>query len=363
MELYEQLLIDPPRLESLGGIVKPLLRWYQKNARKLPWRENVSPYRTWISEIMLQQTRVEAVRGYFERFTAALPTIESLADADAERLLKLWEGLGYYSRARNLQKAAQKIMAEHGGALPASYAQLLELPGIGEYTAGAIASIAFGVARPAVDGNVLRVLSRVLGSFADIAQPQVKTAYRMAVQEILPEDSPGDFNQSLMELGAVVCLPNAPPLCARCPLQAFCAAFEGGFSSGLPVKAPKKERRVEQRTIVIMQANKKILLFQRETGLLSGMFEPLNIAGFLTEAEITAHIRMLGGRPEKLIPLGEAKHVFTHIRWDMRGFLAQTPAFNAENGYWADGNELLTRYPVPGAFRAFLSANGLTSPR
>lgn len=360
MEQFEILGADPAALAAFGQIAQPLLDWYQRAARDLPWRRDVSPYRTWVSEIMLQQTRVEAVRAYFERFTKALPTVASLAKIPEPELMKLWEGLGYYSRARNLQKAAKIIVEEYCGALPASYASLLGLPGFGEYTAGAVASIAFGIPKPAVDGNVLRVASRLLASFADTSSPAVKAAYRNLIESILPESAPGAFNQSLMELGALVCLPNTSPRCEACPVRALCAARENGCWAGLPVKAAKKERRVEQRTIAIIAADEKTLLFRREKGLLHGMFEPLNLEGHLSKPEIEAQITALGGKPEKILPLGTASHIFTHIHWQMKGFYIKTSAFKADGGHWADKTALAEKYAVPSAFRAFFErAEGL----
>ena len=216
--------------QALGKIAEPLLKWYSKNARILP-------YRVWVSEIMLQQTRVEAVKPYYERFLSALPSIAALAEAPEEQLLKLWEGLGYYSRVRNLQKAAQKVMQEYGGALPASYEQLKSLPGIGEYTAGAIASIAFGIAVPVVDGNVLRVVSRITGRFEQVDTAACKKRIWKELAQIMPEDAPGDFNQALMELGATVCLPNGAPLCGNC--QNCLAAPAGERAAGGHVAIPQ----------------------------------------------------------------------------------------------------------------------------
>ena len=223
----------------LEQIVKPLLSWYDGHARVLPWREDKSPYRVWVSEIMLQQTRVEAVKPFFERFLKALPNVRSLAECSEDELLKLWEGLGYYNRVRNMQKAARVIVEKYAGAFPADYAKLLALPGIGRYTAGAIGSIAFGIQKPAVDGNVLRVLSRVKASYEDVLKQSVKTALEQEVQKIIPKDRAGDFNQALIEIGAVVCVPNGRAKCEECPLAFCCRAKEKGIVEELP----KKKRR------------------------------------------------------------------------------------------------------------------------
>lgn len=248
-------------------MVEPLLFWFSQSHRDLPWRREPSPYHVWVSEVMLQQTRVEAVRPYYERFLAALPTVQALAGCPQEQLLKLWEGLGYYSRARNLQRAAQEIVRSYNGQLPASYDLLKKLPGIGDYTAGAIASIAFDLPVPAVDGNVLRVLTRVLACPDDIALPATKETFRQLLLPVEPTPGAGAFNQALMELGAVVCLPNSPPQCLVCPLQGLCLAHQQGCETDFPVKTPKKARRIEQRTLLLFSCTfpegKRILLHRR----------------------------------------------------------------------------------------------------
>ena len=253
--------------ERLEQMVEPLLFWFSQSHRDLPWRREPSPYHVWVSEVMLQQTRVEAVRPYYERFLAALPTVQALAGCPQEQLLKLWEGLGYYSRARNLQRAAQEIVRCYNGQLPASYDLLKKLPGIGDYTAGAIASIAFDLPVPAVDGNVLRVLTRVLACPDDIALPATKEAFRQLLLPVEPTPGAGAFNQALMELGAVVCLPNSPPQCLVCPLQGLCLAHQQGCETDFPVKSPKKARRIEQRTLLLFSCTfpegKRILLHRR----------------------------------------------------------------------------------------------------
>ena len=228
--------------QILEKIPALLLRWYDGCARVLPWREDPAPYRVWVSEIMLQQTRVEAVKPYYERFLERLPTVKAVAEAPEEQLLKLWEGLGYYNRVRNLQKGAQQVMERFGGEVPADFKALRSLPGVGDYTAGAIASIAFGIPVPAVDGNVLRVLSRLLARREDILDAKVKKRVETEITGIIPKGRAGDFNQSLMELGAMVCLPNGAPKCGNCPLEAICLAHRAGIQGELPVKAPKKPR-------------------------------------------------------------------------------------------------------------------------
>lgn len=358
LPLHETLLCTPARLDVLPALTAPLVDWYRRSARDLPWRRGITPYRTWISEVMLQQTRVEAVKGYFARFLEALPTVEALAAIPEDALLKLWEGLGYYSRARNLQRAARLIVERHGGMLPASCAALRELPGFGEYTAGAVASIAFGIPVPAVDGNVYRVLSRILLSYADTSRPAVKAAFREAAALLLTDNSrsPGDLNQALMELGATVCLPNGPPLCERCPVAPHCAARREGCAADLPVKAAKKPRRIEERTIVLALSPDGVLLFRRpDTGLLAGMYEPLNLEGRLDAPAAGAALEALGARACKTLPLAAAKHIFSHVEWRMRGYLVYCAPFSAGNGVWADASALAGAYAVPSAFRVFFA--------
>ena len=296
-------------------IVPYLLHWYERNARILRWREEPKPYYVWVSEIMLQQTRVEAVKGYFDRFLESLPTIKSLAEAEEEKLLKLWEGLGYYNRVRNMQKAAKIVMEQYGGELPADYEALKSLPGIGSYTAGAIASIVYGLPEPSVDGNVLRVLKRVAASFDDITKEKIKKELEEDVRRIMPKDRPGDFNQSLMELGATVCIPNGKPLCDQCPLMHLCKAFHQGVELQIPVKPPKKERRLEERTVFVIKKECKnpveIVLHKRpDSGLLSGMWEFPNVEPHLSAKQVQ---QMFPEAEIKRLPDG--KHIFSHVEW------------------------------------------------
>jgi len=327
----------------------PLLRWYQENARVLPWRVDHSPYRVWVSEIMLQQTRVAAVIGYFERFMKALPDVEALAKVPEDELLKLWQGLGYYNRARNLQKAAHRIMAEYDGKIPADYDKILALPGIGDYTAGAVASIAFGIPVPAVDGNVLRVLSRILGDPRDIARQETKTAVRELLLGVIPRTAPGEFNQALMELGATVCLPNGAPLCDRCPVRESCVACREERTGELPVKTPLKGRKIERRTVYLIFYNGKVALRKRPAkGLLAGLWEyPNERSGeddWLKRWEIS---------PLAQCPAGKGKHVFTHIEWHMQAFVVEAAGDELPPGWiWADKWELDQVYALPNAFQS-----------
>lgn len=355
MNLAEQLLCDPQTLCALPNTVQPLLAWYEAHARILPWRQYPTPYRIWVSEIMLQQTRVEAVKGYYARFLAALPAVADLAAVEEEVLLKLWEGLGYYSRARNMCRAARQIMAEHGGTLPASYKQLRTLPGIGEYTAGAIASIAFGIPVPATDGNVHRVLSRLLNSEADIAKPAVKAALRETEGQLIPCDAPGDFNQAMMELGATVCVPKASPHCSICPLQGYCLAYQRGTVAALPVRTKKKPRKIEYKTVVFLPSEKGIALFQRPNqGLLAGMWEPLVLEGHLTQQEVMQSITAMGAAAIETTALKETKHIFTHVEWRMQGFAVKVDTFAVQDGIWANQADVLKKYAIPSAYRTLL---------
>ena len=339
----------------LARVPEPLLDWYRQNARVLPWRSQPTPYRVWVSEIMLQQTRVEAAKPYFLRFVEALPDARALADCPEEQLMKLWEGLGYYSRARNLQKAALVVAERYGGELPASFEALRELPGIGDYTAGAIASIAFGLPCPAVDGNVLRVLSRVTGSRRDIADPKVKKEMGEAIRAILPP-CPGDFNQALMELGATVCLPNGDPLCGECPLGGFCRARALGIQGELPVKAPKKPRAVQALTVFLLRspAGKTAIRRRPAGGLLGGMWELPNLPGSLSRDEARDWLERRGAKVLSLEPLPPAKHIFTHVEWRMTVWEARLDREPSPGAglVWVTREELDHGYALPSAFRA-----------
>lgn len=301
--------------------VKYLLDWFELNARSLPWRENPTPYHVWISEIMLQQTRVEAVKGYFHRFTKSLPEIKDLAAVEEEKLLKLWEGLGYYNRARNLKKTAQIIMEKYSGTFPADYNTLLTLPGIGSYTAGAISSIAFGLPEPAVDGNVLRVMKRVAGSFDDITKNCVKKELEKDIRAIIPKKEPGNYNQALMDLGATICLPNGKPLCEKCPIMQICSAYRNETWDKIPVKPAKKPRRIEEKTIFILEEEKKFLLHKRPKGLLSGMWEFPSLIGLYEIERVEKFLQSCGFELlEPIKEVGKAKHIFSHIEWHMTGY-------------------------------------------
>lgn len=297
-----------------------LLDWYAANARDLPWRRTTEAYPVWISEVMLQQTRVEAVRGYWTRFLAALPTVRDLSEAEDDRLMKLWEGLGYYSRARNLKRAARQVVERFGGAFPADYAALLSLPGVGEYTAGAVASICFGVPVPAVDGNVLRVMARLADDDADVLDPAVRRAVRARLLACIPPERPGAFNQALMELGATVCTPAGAPRCADCPLHEDCRARAAGREQLLPVRGARRARRVEERTVFVLRGPSGAPAGYRRPaeGLLASLWQLPDAPGLLDAAQAAARLDAWGAEPLGEWRFYERRHLFTHVEWRMR---------------------------------------------
>lgn len=333
-------------MKNLDRLPIPLLEWFRDNARKLPWRSDPTPYHIWLSEIMLQQTRVAAVLDYYRRFLAEAPTVEALAALPEERLMKLWQGLGYYNRARNLQKAARVIVTEHGGTFPSDYASVRALPGVGDYTAGAVCSIAFSLPVPAVDGNVLRVTARISGDDGDISSPAMKKKVAAALTDIIPLHAPGTFNQALMELGATVCLPNGAPLCDHCPVRDLCTALAEDRVAELPVKAAKKERRVEEHTVWLVLRGGKIALRRRPSaGLLAGLWEFPNTPA---QAPLPPDWPFASAASEFL---GQAKHIFTHIEWHMTIRSVTVTDNTLPAGWvWANREELAHRYAIPGAF-------------
>ncbi len=354
-----------------------LLQWYDQNRRILPWREDPTPYHVWLSEIMLQQTRVEAVKEYYTRFLDKLPTIAALAAAPEDVYLKLWEGLGYYSRVRNLHKAAGVIMDQYGGVMPDHASELKKLPGIGEYTSAAIASIAFGESVPAIDGNLLRVFARMTGYSDNIKAPEAKKIATGYYAEKIPQRSftikdnegtvnrPGNYNQALMDLGAVICLPNGAPLCDRCPWNEDCLAHQTGRESDLPVIPAKKARRIENRTVlrIVMPDQDAVLLHKRPAkGLLAGMYEFPNVEGHLAPSEVQSWLQAHGITDvQQILPLPTAKHIFTHIEWHMTGYeiSCKLPADafpGAPEGdalFAASIRELHDTFSVPSAFAAY----------
>ena len=342
---------------QLEQIVKPLLAWFEKNARTLPWRSISTPYRVWVSEIMLQQTRVEAVKPYFERFMHALPDVKSLAECEEERLLKLWEGLGYYNRVRNMQIAAQTVMEQYDGKLPADYEKLLELKGIGHYTAGAIASIAYGIPVPAVDGNVLRILMRVSADNSDIMKQSVKTRVEQALQQVIPQDCAGSFNQALMELGAIVCVPNGEPKCEICPAAEICRARKEGIAMELPVKTKAKGRKIEKRTVLVFHDSDTLAIQKRpDKGLLAGLYELPNLEGWLSQQEVIEYSKSIGLSPIRIKKLPAAKHIFSHVEWQMKGYEIQVDELEkncSKEMIFAKEEVLKEKYSIPSAFEAY----------
>ncbi len=329
-----------------------LLPWYLENRRELPWRKDREPYHVWLSEIMLQQTRVEAVKGYYSRFLAALPSIEALANCDDDALHKLWEGLGYYSRVRNLKKAAQVVIQQHDGIFPKTHAEVLALPGIGDYTAGAICSICFCLPTPAVDGNVLRVYARLMDDPSPIDLPATKKAVAQALAEIYPKEA-GDFTQALMELGATVCGPNKTPDCGNCPCREICLGYQHGTAESLPVKAPKKEKRQEDRTVFLLCCDERYALEKRPNkGLLAGLWQFPNVTGHLSTEQSLAAVEAMGLRPKEILREVSKKHIFTHIQWNMKGIYLEV-SDTSGNFQWFTAEEINTQAALPTAFRQF----------
>lgn len=368
---------------DLEQLVEPLLAWFAEHARVLPWRENPAPYRVWVSEIMLQQTRVEAVKPYFERFTRKLPDVQALAECPEDELLKLWEGLGYYNRVRNMQKAAVQVVEEYDGTLPADYERLLKLKGIGHYTAGAIASIAYGIYVPAVDGNVLRVITRAAADDTDIMKQSFRNEVEAALlammrgltipkalKKKLPgQNVPGALNQALMELGATVCVPNGAPLCGECPWKDVCLAKKEGRIGELPVKSKAKARKIEQRTVLIIRDGEKVAIRKRpDKGLLAGLYELPNVEGELDSEKVLALVKHMQFVPIRIQKLEEAKHIFSHIEWHMSGYAIlveeaglrenageeeQIWTAEAEKLIFVDAWDARERYAIPSAFAAY----------
>lgn len=357
--VYEKILLRikqilQRRQEILARLPDNLLPWYAQYARILPWRQTRDPYYVWLSEIMLQQTRVEAVKGYYQRFLEQLPDIASLAEASEELLLKLWEGLGYYSRVRNMQKAAKIIMTEYHGVFPSEYQAIRALPGIGDYTAGAIASICFGLSTPAVDGNVLRVCSRITENFADVLENRTKKELQERLAAIYPAGAQAHlFNQSLMELGATICVPNGTPKCMLCPMQQWCLAYANDTRAQLPRKKLRKKRRVEEKTIFILRCKEYMALEKRPSdGLLAALWQFPNVEGCLDTQQALNQATSWGVNPCNVEEVRTGKHIFTHVEWHMTCYIIQCRSENALF-VWADKENLQRTIALPTAFRQF----------
>ena len=338
--------------ELFSELPAVLLPWYEKNKRELPWRRDQEPYHVWLSEIMLQQTRVEAVKGYYTRFLEKLPTIADLAEADDELIHKLWEGLGYYSRVRNLKKAAQVIMERHDGIFPGEYEAVLALPGIGEYTAGAICSIAFNLPTPAVDGNVLRVISRLTADDTPIDNPVFKRKVRDNLAAVYPKEA-GAFTQALMELGATLCGPNWMPRCEECPCHKFCRGALTGTAEQFPVKSAKKPRKVEEKTVFILSCDGSFALEKRpDKGLLAGLWQFPNCPGKLSMESALQEVERMGLKPREVFRQVERRHIFTHIQWEMNGIYLEVAAPEGDY-HWFTAEQVRQETALPTAFRQF----------
>lgn len=336
--------------------MQKLIEWYNINKRDLPWRENKDPYRIWVSEIMLQQTRVDTVVDYFNRFTARLPNIACLAECPEDELLKLWEGLGYYNRVRNMQIAARDVLDRFGGQFPYKQEDIESLKGIGSYTSGAIASIAYNAAVPAVDGNVLRIYMRVTGQEDDIAKAKTKKMVEQDIQAWIPQENAGDFTQALMDLGATICVPKGEVKCMKCPLSSACVALKDGRIDELPVKVKTLHRKIEARTVFLYERDHKVLIEKRPTtGLLASMYEFPNVKGHLEMNQARQEIRQRGISAIKITPIGSTKHIFSHLEWRMEGYLVKVdelelPSKAFKEGQFVSVEELDKIYSVPTAF-------------
>ena len=347
----------------LYEITDPIVAWYETNKRDLPWRKNPDAYRVWVSEIMLQQTRVEAVKPYYEKFLKELPNVKALAEAEEDTLLKLWEGLGYYNRVRNMQKAACQIMMDYQGVFPGTYEEILSLKGIGNYTAGAICAFAYGIPKPAVDGNVLRVISRLTGSREDIMKQSVRKQIEENLEQVIPKGKASEFNQGLIELGAVVCVPNGEPKCEICPVTHLCEARKQNIISELPVKSKAKARRVEKRTILIFKDGHQIAIRKRPVkGLLAGLYEFPNEQGYMSEKEVIQYCKKIGLMPVRVKKLEEAKHIFSHIEWQMIGYevlVDELEKTNKREFLFITPEEIEKEYPIPSAFEVYTKYVGI----
>ena len=336
----------------LHRLPEALLPWYRQNRRELPWRQDKEPYHVWLSEIMLQETRVEAVKGYYARFLETVPDISALANCDDEVLHKLWEGLGYYSRVRNLKKAAQVILAQHNGVFPRDHASVRALPGIGDYTAGAICSICFDLPAPAVDGNVLRVISRLTDDATPIDSAAYKKQVQLALSKIYPAQA-GDFTQALMELGATVCGPNRKPDCAHCPCGSFCLGYARGTAEALPVKNPKKARRQEDKTVFLLRCGDGYALQKRpETGLLAKLWQLPEVPGTLEADALAVRLAEMGLKLKEIYRQTDKTHIFTHIQWNMRGFFVEV-AEQTGSFAWLTAEQICQEVALPTAYKQF----------
>lgn len=357
---------EVPVIETVSllyDMAEPVADWYEAHKRDLPWRRKPEPYGVWVSEIMLQQTRVEAVKRYYERFMEELPSVASLAKAEEDTLLKLWEGLGYYNRVRNMQTAARTIMEDHGGSFPSSYEEIRKLKGIGTYTAGAISAFAYGIAKPAVDGNVLRVITRYLAMEEDIGNPGVKKKIEQLLEDVIPKGRASAFGQGLIEIGALVCLPVGTPKCADCPLQEQCLGRKRDLLDRLPLKKKEKKRRVEEKTVFLFREEDRVAIQKREgKGLLAGLYEFPNALGHLTQEEALEYCKARGLMPVRIRRLPEARHIFSHVEWEMIGYevlVDDLEKTNTEGFLFVNRKHIAKEYAIPSAFDAYTRYAGI----
>lgn len=348
-------------LKEIESFQKKLVDWFHADKREMPWRTDASPYRVWVSEIMLQQTRVDTVIPYFNRFIENLPTVEDLAEVEEGELMKLWEGLGYYSRVRNMQETAREIVKDHGGMFPRKASELQKFKGIGAYTAGAVASIAFDDRAAAVDGNVFRVMARLTANHGDLRDMKIQKELTREVERVLPEKSVGDFNQALIELGALVCISKGSPKCPVCPVISYCEANRLGIQDILPYKSKAKEKTVEEKTVLLIQCGERFAIRQRpKERLLGGLFELPNVPGFLSPEEAGSVLTGWGLGILEITMLKPSKVLFTHIQWNLRGLHVLV---EKEGGdlVWATREEALKAYAFASAFNFYLS--GMEGPQ
>lgn len=357
---------EVPVVESVSllyDMADPVADWYEQNKRDLPWRREPDPYGVWVSEIMLQQTRVEAVKRYYRRFMEELPSVAALAKAKEDTLLKLWEGLGYYNRVRNMQTAARTIMEDHGGVFPSSYEEIRQLKGIGAYTAGAISAFAYGIEKPAVDGNVLRVITRYLALEEDIGNPGVKKKIEQLLEDVVPKGRASEFGQGLIEIGALVCLPVGAPKCGKCPLQEGCLGKKRDLLSHLPLKRKEKKRRIEEKTVFLFREEGRVAIQKRRRkGLLAGLYEFPNVSGHLTLEEALEYCKSMGLMPVRLCELPTARHIFSHVEWEMTGYevlVDDLEKTNTKGFLFVDRKQIAKEYAIPSAFDVYTKYAGI----
>ncbi|MED3623750.1 A/G-specific adenine glycosylase [Neobacillus thermocopriae] len=354
------MLIERKNINKINitSFQNDLITWFQQEKRDLPWRKDRDPYKVWVSEIMLQQTRVDTVIPYFNRFIEWFPDIDALAEAEEDKVLKAWEGLGYYSRVRNLQSAVREVKEKYHGKVPDTREEIAKLKGVGPYTAGAILSIAYGIPEPAVDGNVMRVLSRILLIWEDIAKASTRKVFEEAVRQIISHEDPSSFNQALMELGALICTPTSPS-CLLCPVREHCQAFEEGVQNELPVKTKKtKTREVQLAAAVLLNEDGKILIHKRPSdGLLANLWEFPNVELhhpiqhergnvmdlFENSLGLNVHLKKV---------IGQIEHVFSHLVWKIKVYIGTINNKMEENSEWKlVSTEEIEEYAFPVSYQ------------